>query len=91
MTRLVMDVLFLEHLEFRLPHGTVMRSRAAASQEEVLRSLMAAVGIELIDYGSFTVQPCMPPAGRDRLESWDLVTAFSKAYRERAERDARAR
>lgn len=86
-----MDTLFLETCEFRLPFVVVQRCRIQPSQEEVLRELMAAVGVELIDYGSFTVRPSMPPRDRDLNESWDLVSAYSKAYRERAERAAARR
>jgi hypothetical protein len=89
MSRLVMDVLFLEEIAFELPAIEVARCSVALSQEEVLRSLLELVGIELIDYGSFTVQPVIPPWHR-RLESWYLVSAYSKAFRERVERDAMA-
>jgi hypothetical protein len=89
--RLVLDTLFLETLQFQIPHVIATRCRIAPSREDELRQLMELVGIELIDYGSFTVQPCMPPARRDRLESWDAVNAYSRAYRERAERAAAPR
>lgn len=84
-----MDVLFSEALQFNLPHEIVMRCRVAPSQEEVLRQLMQAVGIELIDYDSFTVQPIMPPKPL-ALEAWDRVSVYSKAYRERRERETAA-
>ena len=86
-----MDVLFAEALEFCLPHGTIMRCRVAPSQEEVLRQMMAEVGIELIDYGSFTVRPIEGFAGPGPLAKdamIDLVLVYSRAYRERREREA---
>lgn len=94
-----MDVLFLEEVEFKVEHTVFLRARVAPSREEVLRFLMANVGIELVDYHSFTVQPCMPPGwnpkagGWDRQpvdlsETWDVVKAYSRAFRERTERDA---
>lgn len=84
-----MDVLFVENVQFKLPVTDVMRCRVARSQEEVLRGMLELVGIELIDYGSFTVQPLMLERPR-HLESWDLINCYSKAYRERVERDAMA-
>jgi hypothetical protein len=89
MTRLVMDTIFLEVLTFKVTPLQVARARVAFSQEDVLRALMVDVGLELIDYGSFTIQPMMLPAPR-HLEPWDLVSCYSKAYRERIERDALA-
>jgi hypothetical protein len=86
---MVMDTLFLEVLTFKVTPLDVARARVAFSQEEVLRALMAGVGLELIDYGSFTVQPMRLSSPR-HLESWDLVSCYSKAYRERLERDAMA-
>lgn len=87
--RLVLDVLFLEVITFKVRTIDTARCRVAFSQEEVLRALMETVGIELIDYGSFTVQPVMLERPR-HLEAWDLVSVYSKAYRERVERDAMA-
>lgn len=84
-----MDVMFVEAVTFRLPALEVAQCRIAFSQEEVLRGLLAQIGIELIDYGSFTVQPVMLPTPR-HLESWNLVSVYSRAYRERVERDAMA-
>lgn len=86
--RLVMDLLFLEEIEFKVEHAVFLRARVAPSREEVLRILMENVGIELVDYHAFTVQPCMPPPQRDHLESWDMVKAYSQAFRERTERAA---
>lgn len=74
-----MDLLFLEHLEFRLPLVLFAHCRIASSQEEVLRNALASAGLELIDYGSWT----------DRIlakSGYVLVSAYSRAYRERAER-----
>lgn len=85
-----MDVLFCEVIYFQIRTIDVARCRIALSQEEVLRGLMELVGVELIDYGSFTVQPILTPHGRRILEPWELVSVYSKAYRERVERDAMA-
>lgn len=84
-----MDVLFCEVITFKVAPIDVARCRIAFSQEEVLRALMLEVGIELIDYGSFTVKPMVRGAPH-HLEAWDLVSVYSKAYRERVERDAMA-
>jgi len=84
-----MDVLFCEEILFKVKPVEVARCRIALSQEEVLRKLMEHVGIELIDYGAFTIQHLMLPAPR-HLEQWNRVSVFSKAYRERVERDAMA-
>ena len=90
--RLVIDVLFCEAIHFRLPATIYYRRAVAPSQEEALRGFMAEVGLELIDYGSFAVQP--------QALSWDpalpprsptvhvLVDVYSKAYRESTEREA---
>lgn len=86
--RLVMDTLFLEEVEFYLPMTVAQRCRVAPSREEELRQAMAYVGLELIDYDSFTVSPSLPPRSRDRLEPWDMFRVFSKAFRERTERAA---
>lgn len=82
-----MDVLFCEAITFKVAPIDIARCRIAVSQEEVLRALMEVVGIELIDYGSFTVKPVVLPSPR-HLEPWDLVSVYSKAYRERIEREA---
>lgn len=87
--RLVMDVLFCEAITFKVRSIDLARCRIQFSQEEVLRALLEVVGIELIDYGSFTVQPVMQAPPR-HLEAWALVSVYSKAYRERVERDAMA-
>jgi hypothetical protein len=87
--RLVMDVLFLEEMLFRVQASTYYRHRNAWSREEVLRALMKEVGIEMIDYGSFTVQPVEPPIPITSVVQY-YVAVYSKAYRERVERDAMA-
>lgn len=84
-----MDVLFCEEILFRVPASVYYQRRIAPSQEEVLRGLMEEVGIELIDYGSFTVLPCSPPIPITTVVQY-YVAAYSKAYRERVERDAMA-
>lgn len=90
--RLVMDVLFLETLSFRLRHVTVAHCQIAPSREEILRRLLAEVGIELIDYGSFAVQPLPVVRTPDQAPiAVDMINAFSKAYRERAERATASR
>lgn len=85
-----MDVLFCETVSFTVGALAFYRCRTAQSQEEVLRALMAEVGVELIDYGSFTVQPCKPPIPIDQVLRY-FVAAYSKAYRERVEREAARR
>jgi hypothetical protein len=75
--RLVLDVLFLDHVEFSLSTLDYSQCAIAWSQEEVLRKALEHVGMELIDYGSFIVQP----RGAQRR-----IEVYSKAYRERAER-----
>lgn len=85
-----MDVLFLEALEFKVQASVYYQHRNAWSREEVLRALMKETGIELIDYGSYTVQPCTPPIPITSVVQY-YVCAFSKAFRERTERDAMAR
>jgi hypothetical protein len=83
--RMVMDTLFLEEITFELQVGTWNQCSVAWSQEEVLRQAMQHVGIELIDYGSFTVKPARySETGSLKC----LVSAYSKAYRERMERAA---
>ena len=84
-----MDVLFCEVITFKVPGLEIARRRVAPSQEEVLRGLLELVGIELIDYGSFTVQP-IRYVDRSTPEPEYLVSCYSKAYRERVERDAMA-
>jgi hypothetical protein len=83
MTRLVMDTLFLDHLEFELTYRQHAYCGTAPSREEVLRRAMAEVGIELIDYGSFT----------QHINSAAAIgiNVYSKAYRERMERDTAGR
>lgn len=80
-----MDILFLEVVEFTLLIPEWYLCRIAPSQEEVLRQALALVGIELLDYGCFTVKPV---AGHSALV---LVSAYSKAWRERTERASAAR
>jgi hypothetical protein len=77
MSRLVLDVLFLDHLEFSLSTLDYSRCSTAWSREEVLRKALEGIGLELIDYGSFIVQP---------RGAWRRIEVYSKAYRERAER-----
>jgi hypothetical protein len=84
--RTVLDVVFVEMIQFQLPLVDYGRCRIASSQEEVLRQSMARVGLELIDYGSFTVQPVVDKRPPDPAGLQVLVTALSKAYCERAER-----
>lgn len=80
-----MDLCFCETFEFTLLVPDWHRCRIARSQEEVLRATMARAGIELLDYGCFTVKPV---AGSSDTV---LVTAYSKAWRERTERASAAR
>ncbi len=77
-----MDALFLETLEFNLLGLLFAQCCVAPSREEVLRNAMAEVGLELIDYGDWTHVYTLdnPPTMRVRV--------FSKAWRERAERQA---
>lgn len=86
-----MDTLFLETCEFKVARARAACCLVAPSREEVLRQLMAEAGLELIDYGSFVVRTAAAPRGRDALEAWDQVSAYSTAYRERAERAAARR
>jgi hypothetical protein len=89
--RMVMDVMFLEVLEFTLPIATYAPCRVASSMEEILRQAMTAVGIELIDYGSFTATTVMPAPVNgvvDGAKATVEISAYSKAYRERMERAA---
>lgn len=85
-----MDLMFCEVIEFRLVHTVVMRCRIAPSQEEVLRQMMAEAGLELVDYGSFTIQPIIQARAQTRETQADLVSAYSRAYRERRERETLA-
>lgn len=80
-----MDLVFLEVVEFTLFIPEWLLCRIAPSQEEALRAAMALVGIELLDYGCFTVRELGPPTGRV------LVSAYSKAWREKAERATASR
>lgn len=89
-----MDTMFLETLEFALPIITYAPCRVAPSMEEILRQTMATVGIELIDYGSFTATTVMPAAVDGVIDGALAVVeikAYSKAYRERVERAAATR
>lgn len=84
--RMVMDLCFLEVLEFTLLPIEMALVRCARSQEGVLRGAMATVGLELLDYGSFTaVALNLPDVTAYR------VTAYSKAWREKAERATASR
>ena len=84
MARLVLDTLFCEVVTFVVPSADFRVCACALSQEEVLRSAMAYVGLELIDYGSWFARP-------DPRGALMQVLAYSKAYRERAERATAAR
>jgi hypothetical protein len=89
---MVMDTLFLEVLQFQVRRHEFAHCAIAPSREEVLRLAMALVGIELIDYGSFVTQPILGrQTGPDTAEAWTRIIAFSKAYRERAERATASR
>jgi hypothetical protein len=90
MSRLVMDTLFVEIVTFRMPQGEFRRCSCALSQEEVLRQAMEYVGLELIDYDSYIAQPLLTKEPRVK-EAFMGVTAYSRAYRERAERATAAR
>jgi len=80
--RLVMDTLFLEELEFEIGRDEWRYCSIKPSREESLRAALAKVGLELIDYGSYTTQPF------GVLQT--TVRVYSKAFRERLERDAMA-
>lgn len=77
-----MDVIFLERLDFNVDGEAYALAMTSASREEVLRAAMHCVGIELIDYDSFIAHAATVPGRRARMQ----VSAFSKAYRARAER-----
>ena len=87
-----MDVLFLEELTFTVSDMHYYRAAVAPSREEMLRALMVNVGLELIDYDSFTAQPlALPrdPAERARAQSLRVrIEVYSAAFRERTERAA---
>jgi hypothetical protein len=85
-----MDLIFVEVVNFRLPQGEFRRCCIEVSQEEVLRQAMVCVGLELIDYGSFIAQPLLSTEPMVK-EAWIGVTAYSRAYRERAERATASR
>lgn len=81
----VMDLLFLEELEFEVP--TIVANRATATQASLslaIKAICEHVGIELVDYDRMIVRPGLPLG-----VSTSLVRVFSKAYREKAERAAR--
>jgi hypothetical protein len=80
-----MDVLFCEVIEFTLQVGTWNKCSVALSREESLREAMEQVGLELIDYGAFTVKP-LSYTQTNSLQC--LVSIYSKAYRARLEREA---
>jgi len=91
---MVMDALFLETFEFKLAFAVFAPCRVAPSMEEILRQAMAVIGIELIDYGSYTTTMVMPPAVDgiiDGSQATVEIDVYSKAYRERAERAAAQR
>lgn len=77
----VMDLLFLEELEFEVP--AIVAGRALAVQDSLSLAITAiceSVGIELVDYDRMTVSPGPPGI------STAMVRVFSRAYREKAER-----
>lgn len=78
--RLVFDVLFLEHVTFKVAVKDYAYCRTGHSREEVLRKAMELVGLELVEYDSFTDTPVVGEGVR--------VHAYSLAFRERAERDS---
>lgn len=84
MSRLVLDVMFLETLQFRMLVDHYRVCAIAPSREEVLRRCLESKGIELIDYDSWTVQP---------LGSTQMIDirVYSRAYRERLERATASR
>lgn len=85
-----MDLLFCEILQWEVPLDVYGICRIAPSREEELRQLMAAAGIELVDYDAFVVKPVIdrpPQFDKLRVE----ITAFSRAFRERAERESARR
>ena len=84
-----MDTLFLETLDFGIPLDVWAACQPEPSREEVLRKAMTVVGLELIDYGSFTAGKYFPPATPQMARA--LISVFSKASRERAERAAAPR
>jgi len=75
-----MDLLFLEELRFKLSALDWAQAKACSSMGEALERALAYIGIELIDYGSFTAQP--------QPNDVVCISAYSKAYRERVERQA---
>lgn len=77
-----MDMLLLEELVFTLQAALWNQCSVAPSREEALRHALAQAGLELIDYDSYITLPCNT---RERLGV--RIMAFSKAFRERAERD----
>lgn len=76
-----MDVLFLDEADFELPLVDGKRYHAAsASVEEALRSAMAHVGIELIDYDTVHFRY---PVDRPGI---CIVEARSRAWKEKVQR-----
>ena len=80
MTRLVMDILFAEELEFPMSAAEYTHCMVQPSREEGLRACLVTKGLELMEYGSFRVIPVGLAAVK--------VEVFSRAYRSRAERAA---
>jgi len=92
--RLVMDTLFCDEVNFALSIAEYAPCRVAPSMEDILRASMAAVGLELIDYGSFTATTFMPAERGGVIDGSQVTVQFnvySRAYRQRAEREAAPR
>lgn len=81
--RLVMDLLFLEELDFRVDEATGRRCMAVAqSIEESFRMALETIGIELDSYGTVQFVP---------VKGGFIVQGRSKAWREKAERKTQSR
>jgi hypothetical protein len=78
--------LFLETLDFAIPLDVWAACQPEPSREEVLRKAMTEVGLDLIDYGSFTDGKYFDAAAPHAALA--LISVYSKAFRERAERSA---
>jgi hypothetical protein len=93
--RLVMDVLFVDEVDFDIPAADGYRHMAVGeSMEEALRAAMAQKGIELIDYDTVqfkfpTVTQGGTAAHLSGMSKVCRVEARSKAWKEKAERTPR--